>query len=97
MFQLDVILFSDFGGMEKWSYALANALSNQDDVLFITGEGIFSIKNRKKTVVKKFKTSNTIHAICKVSFHTYKTIKANQMNTLLIWHVAYPACIYKII
>ena len=66
--------FSDFGGMEKWSYALANALSNQDDVLYITGEGIFSIKNRTKTVVKKFKTSNTIHAICKVSFHTYKTI-----------------------
>ncbi len=84
--------FSDFGGMEKWSYALANALSNQDVVLFITGEGIFSIKNRKKTVVKKFKTSNTIHAICKVGFHTYKTIKANQINTLhLFGHVGIPS------
>ena len=44
--------FSDFGGMEKWSYALANALSNQDDVLFITGEGIFQLKIEKKQWLK---------------------------------------------
>ena len=73
--------FSDFGGMEKWSHSLANALSTHDKVLFITGEGIFSIKNREKTVVKKFITSNTIHAILKVSYHTYKTIKTNKINT----------------
>ena len=51
----------------------------------------------EKTVVKNLK-HRIPHAICKVSFHTYKTIKANQMNTLhLFGHVVYPACIYKII
>ena len=41
-------------GEWKNGHALANALSNQDDVLFITGEGIFQLKI-EKTVVKNLK------------------------------------------
>ncbi len=84
--------FTDFGGMEKWSIALCNALSLKDEVCFITGEGIFLIKNRKNEKIKSYLSSNSISSILKVNYQTYKIIKKNKVQSFHIFgHVGIAA------
>ena len=55
--------FSNFGGMEKYSLKLAEALSLQNEVIFITGEGIFSIYMKKIEKIYNLQTKNSIDSI----------------------------------
>ena len=83
--------FTDFGGMEKWSIALCNALSLKDEVYFITGEGIFNQKSKKEKI-KSYLSSNSISSIFKVNYQTYKIVKGNKVQSFHIFgHVGIAA------
>ncbi len=70
--------FTDFGGMEKWSLALSKALSLNDKTLFVTGDGVYSIYNKKIEKISHFTFKNTIRAILKVNILTYQILKQNK-------------------